>query len=100
MDARGRLVVAVSGRAKTALWRVASRFEQEIRAYPRVYRAFYQALNASPAVRRAVGIVKSGVREDGSAAALDTELDPPRTRQQERRLAAVATRLGLPNGPA
>jgi hypothetical protein len=88
--------VGVSGRARTALWGVASRAEQEIRAYPRVYAAFYRALNTSPAVRRAVGVVKSGVREDGSAAAVDTTLDPPDSRYRDRRLTAVATRLGLP----
>lgn len=92
--------MAVSARAKTVLWRVASRAEQEIRAYPRVYGAFYRALNASPAVRRTVGVVKSGVREDGTAVAVATALDPPPGVRQDRRLAAVAARLGLPSEPA
>ena len=81
---------------RRGLWRVASRLEQEIRAYPTVYSAFYRALSASPAVRRTVGVVKSGVREDGSAAAIETVLDPPDSPLLTRRRQAVAVRLGLP----
>lgn len=91
---RGRGSTAL--RARALLWRTASRAEQEIRAYPRVYAAFYRALGASPAVRRAVGRVKTGVREDVAPTA--TTAAPPLTPAERRRHEAVATRLGLSPG--
>ena len=87
--------MAVSRRAKTVLWRAASRAEQEIRSYPRVYAAFYRALNASPAVRRTVGVVKAGVREDGTAAQTALKIGPTGPAER-RRATATAVRLGLP----
>lgn len=81
-------------RVRSAGWRVAGRVEQEIRAYPRVYLAFYRVLNASPAIRRGVGIVKAGVRGDGTTVPVAAASGPPDLAVQRRR-AATAERLGL-----
>ena len=86
--------MGVSGTAKALSWRTASRLEQEIRAYPRVYRTFYRALSASPTVRAAVGRIKTGVRE-GSTRAAPEPWQPPLTDGDRRRRTATAARLGL-----
>lgn len=86
--------MAVSGKANATSRRLASRLEQEIRAYPRVYGAFYRALNASPAVRRTVGRVKTAVRE-GSMRSAAPASQPPLTEGDRRRRTATAARLGL-----
>ncbi len=85
--------LVVSG-LRTAAVRSASRVEQEIRAYPRLYAAFYRALNARPAVRRIVGKVKTGVREDGTHVAQQPP-DGPLGLAERRRSTATAVRLGL-----
>lgn len=84
----------VTQRLRAAAWRTASRAEQEIRAYPRLYAAFYRVLAARPGVRRAVGRVKNGVREDGTRAGVPAVATPD-TRGDQRRRASVALRLGL-----
>lgn len=81
-------------RLHAAAVRSVSRIEQEIRAYPRLYAAFYSALNASPAVRRTVGKVKTGVREDGTHVVQEVQ-DGPLGLAERRRSAATAVRLGL-----
>jgi hypothetical protein len=89
--------VGLSRDGKAILWRGAARIEQEIRAYPRVYSAFYRTLNASPAARRAVGRVKSRVRHGGAVPGA-TRSHAPRTLADQCREHAVAVRLGLPPG--
>lgn len=79
---------------RSAVLRTASRAEQEIRAYPRLYAAFYNLLTRSPAVRELVGRAKAGVRGGGGEGATSrTVSEPPLLRA--RREAAVAHRLGL-----
>lgn len=74
--------------------RAAARVEQEVRAYPRMYDAFYRALNRSPRIRALVGRAKVEVRSAGLAAARPQE--PPESPVvRQRREAAVARRLGL-----
>lgn len=71
----------------------AARVEQEIRAYPRVYRAFYTVLTRYPPVRDLVGRAKAGVRGGGAASQSPGVVEPALLRG--RREAAVAARLGL-----
>jgi hypothetical protein len=75
------------------LLRAAARLEQEIRAYPRVYRAFYEALNRCGPVRDLVGRTKAGVRGGGATSRPPAVVEPALLRA--RREAAVAARLGL-----
>lgn len=81
---------------RDAALRVAARLEQEIRAYPRVYSAFYAAMTRNRAIRDLVGRAKAGVRGGGAGAHSATVAEPPLL--QARREAAVAARLGL-RGP-
>jgi hypothetical protein len=83
--------------ARALALRAAARAEQEIRAYPRVYRFFYEALNRSSRVRRAVGRAKSGVR--GPAASWSHPLPEDAPEVVCRREAAARVRLGLPGRP-
>ena len=78
---------------KALALRAAGRLEQEIRAYPRVYRVFYTALTHNRAVRTVVGRAKAGVRGGGAAAHTSAVEEPAVLRA--RREAAVAARLGL-----
>lgn len=75
--------------------RVASRMEQEIRAYPRVYRGFYALMGRSARLRVLAGGYKDRVRASAAevvpAGRLRDIPDPLRP-QRER---AVAARLGL-----
>jgi hypothetical protein len=89
--------VGLSRDGRAILWRGAARVEQEIRAYPRMYSAFYRILNASPAARRAVGRVKSRVRH-GRAVPGGTRSQAPQTLADQRREHATAVRLGLRPG--
>jgi hypothetical protein len=89
--------VGLSRDGKAILWRGAARVEQEIRAYPRVYMAFYRALNASPTVRRAVGRVKSRLRHGGAAPGA-IRPQAPQTLADQRREQAITVRLGLRPG--
>ena len=74
--------------------RLASTIEQEIRAHPRLYNAFYQGIGRSPALRRVVGRAKDGVRQgNGPCQVAADPTDAPLV--QARREAAAATRLGL-----
>lgn len=82
---------------KALLWGAAARLEQEIRAYPRVYSAFYRTLNASPAVRRGVGRVKRRVRQDGRPLSAPAGA-PALTLALQRREQVTAVRLGLRSG--
>lgn len=72
---------------------LAARVEQEIRAYPRVYTAFYGVLTRNAWVRDLVGRTKAGVRGGGALAHASAVQEP--TVLRERREAAVAARLGL-----
>jgi hypothetical protein len=86
--------VAVSGRSRALVLRAAARLEQEIRAYPRVYAAFYAALTRNRTARTLVGRAKAGVRGGGAAVRTAAVEEPALLRR--RREAAVAARLGLP----
>lgn len=85
----------MSGPMKLLVLRAASRAEQEIRAYPRVYTTFYRVLGASPVVRRAIGRAKAGVRENGSRPAPSPVGGASLGLAERRREAATAVRLGL-----
>jgi hypothetical protein len=77
-----------------AVLRVAARAEQEIRAYPRVYDAFYRVLTRHDTVRRLVGRTKAGVRSRGDAVATGDRA-PEAEAVTEARERTVARRLGL-----
>lgn len=77
--------------------RLASRVEQEIRAYPRAHAAFYRVITRNARVRDAVGRVRDGVRATpGVEHTAPTDPDVV----ARRREAAVAVRLGLSRGDA
>lgn len=97
-----RLVVDMSVQAtrrsaRQAVLSVASRVEQEIRAYPRAHAAFYRVITRNARVRDAVGRVRDGVR--ASPGVVDVVPTDPEV-VARRREAAVAARLGLPPGDA
>ena len=79
--------------ARHLLLRVAARAEQEIRAYPRVYAAFYGALTRNRPGRGLGGRTKAGVRGPGAAARPHGVAEPALLRAQREQ--AVAQRLGL-----
>lgn len=79
--------------ARRLALRVAARAEQEIRAYPRLYSAFYAALTRNRRVRELVGRTKDGVRGGGAQLSRPTVQEPAALRAL--REDAVARRLGL-----
>lgn len=81
-------------RLRAWLLAAASRGEQEIRSYPRVYVAFYRLLTADPRVRALAGKAKAGVRDAAdSTVRLVRPADLPEV--EETRRAALRERLEL-----
>jgi hypothetical protein len=68
--------------------------EQEIRAHPRLYDAFYRAVTRDPRLRRTAGRVKHRVRSSAHTA-LTVPEPPDSLSVRRRREESVATRLGL-----
>lgn len=73
---------------------LAARAEQEVRAYPRLHRAFYAVMTRNPVVRDLTGRVKDRVRSSSQ------DVAPPYRPTDDaavlrRRQIAVAARLGV-----
>lgn len=82
-------------RLRARVLAVASRGEQEIRSYPRLYAAFYRLLTTNPRVRALVGKAKAGVRDaTDSTVRLVRPADLPEV--EDIRRAALRERLELP----
>lgn len=82
-------------RARNLVVGLVSRFEQEIRAYPRAYDLFYRGVTRSPRVRALVGRAKDRVRLTTGAARSATEEPSDDPLVAAARQEAAARRLGL-----
>jgi hypothetical protein len=79
---------------RARLVRVVAWSEQEVRAHPRLYIAFYGAINRSPRLRDVAGRLRLRVRGRAGGAGVSRPVDPTRAADRVRR--ATAVRLGLP----
>lgn len=91
---RSRTTLRANRSPRALAVRLASRAEQEIRAYPRLYAAFYKAVTSNPTARDLVGRAKDQVRSSGLPPVLLTPLaEEPEV--ASRRRSGVAARLRL-----
>jgi hypothetical protein len=74
--------------------RLAARIEQEVRAYPRLYAAFYGLVTAHPRARALMGRARDEVRAvDGGGRAAPVPADDPAVVAARGRMLRI--RLGL-----
>jgi hypothetical protein len=73
--------------------------EQEIRAYPKLYNAFYTAVTHNAPLRNLAGRVKERLRASYSAYEGSRVLPTEEPQVAERRAQAVAARLGIDGLP-
>lgn len=83
----------MSPNVRARLVRVVGWAEQEVRAHPRLYTAFYGAINRSSRLRHLAGRLKLRVRGRAGGAGAARPTDPTRAADRVRR--ATAVRLGL-----